>query len=136
MWCFRVGSTFGGTGFSAFGGFWLSYAVILIPGFGISSAFGDDIIHFHRAIGVYLSAWLVFTVIFTLACIRTNAGVLSAFIFLSITFVAEVIYNFTLTNVFIKFAGVTGLMTAMSVFYCLAATLLTPDLSPISLPLW
>src|SRR2546430_2373480 len=98
MWCYKVGSTFGGTGFSAFGGFWLSYAVITVPGFGIQSAFGNDLDQFHHAVGVYLIAWLIFTIIFTLACIRTNAGVLAAFIFLTITFVAEIIYNFSPTS--------------------------------------
>ncbi|CAG8633701.1 3120_t:CDS:2, partial [Acaulospora colombiana] len=40
MWEFKVGNTFGGTGFGAFGGFWASYGVIYIPAFGIQEAFG------------------------------------------------------------------------------------------------
>src|ERR1051326_9153773 len=106
MWCFRVGSTFGGTGFGAFGGFWLSYGAIFIPAFGIRDAFGNDNTQFQNAIGIYLLAWTVFTVIFTLACMRTNAPLLGAFIFLSITLSAETIYNFYPNNpnseVFIK----------------------------------
>ncbi|CAJ0768541.1 16785_t:CDS:2, partial [Entrophospora sp. SA101] len=39
MWEFRVGNTFGGTGFSAFGGFWTSFGALYIPSFGIEKAF-------------------------------------------------------------------------------------------------
>lgn len=137
MWEFKVGNTFGGTGFSAFGGFWASYGVIFIPAFGIIDAFKGDNEQLHNALAVYCLAWLIFTIIFTLACLRTSVGVLSAFVFLTITFVSETIYHFAPEHtVFIKFAGVTGLMTSVTVWYCLAAVLLTPDLSPISLPLW
>jgi len=131
MWEFKVGNTFGGTGFSAFGGFWSAYGTIL-------HYFADDVSsdQYHNTMGVFCLAWLTFTFIFTLACLRTNMGVLSAFVFLTITFTNEVIYHFTVTNVFIKIAGVFGVMTCTAVWYCLGATLLTPDLSPISLPLW
>lgn len=33
MWEFKVGNTFGATGFSAFGGFWASYGIMYIPSF-------------------------------------------------------------------------------------------------------
>lgn len=38
MWEFATGNTFGGTALSSYGGFWLSYAVILTP--GVSTASG------------------------------------------------------------------------------------------------
>lgn len=131
MWEFKVGNTFGGTGFSAFGGFWASYGTIL-------HVFGDTVNtdQFHNTMGVFCSAWLVFTFIFTLACIRTNLGVLSAFVFLTIAFLGEVIFHFSRAAIFIKLAGVFGLLCSSTVWYCLGAVLLTPDLSPISLPLW
>jgi succinate-acetate transporter protein len=31
MWEFGVGNTFGATVFSSYGGFWISYAIILFP---------------------------------------------------------------------------------------------------------
>uniref|UniRef100_A0A1D1ZED7 Glyoxylate pathway regulator n=1 Tax=Anthurium amnicola TaxID=1678845 RepID=A0A1D1ZED7_9ARAE len=133
MWEFRVGNTFGGTGFSAFGGFWASYALIL-------QEYIDKPIdqQFHRTVGIFCLVWLIFTFIFTLACIRTNMGVLSAFVFLTLSIAGEVIYHLTDgdTDFFIKLAGGTGLACSFSVWYCLAGVLLTPDLSPISLPLW
>ncbi|RIA93361.1 hypothetical protein C1645_819434 [Glomus cerebriforme] len=141
MWEFKVGNTFGGTGFSAFGGFWASLGVIFIPSFGILDAFrdGDNFkeAEFHNAMAVFTLAWLIFTIIFTIACIRTSVGVLSAFVFLTMTFANEVIYHFTGgVDLFIKAAGISGLLCSGAVWYCLGATFLTPDLSPISLPLW
>lgn len=32
MWEFACGNTFGGTALSSYGGFWLSYAIIITPG--------------------------------------------------------------------------------------------------------
>lgn len=155
MWEFKVGNTFGGTGFGAFGGFWASYGVIYIPAFGIQEAFGvktdlttgsivplnstaeSAVTQFHNALAVYCLAWLIFTFIFTLACIRTNLAVLGAFVFLTMSFGFEVIYHFDPTaTFFIKGAGVLGMLCSTCVYYCLAGLLLTPDLSPISLPLW
>lgn len=159
MWEFKVGNTFGGTGFSAFGGFWASYGVIFIPAFGIQQAFGftfndktgmlqpptlannpnatDLIYQYHSALAIYLLAWLIFTFIFTLACVRTNAGVLGAFVALTLSFGFEVIYHFFPgSEALIKISGVFGIICSIFVYYCLAGVLLTPDLSPISLPLW
>nr|CAG8501117.1 10256_t:CDS:2 [Entrophospora candida] len=156
MWEFRVGNTFGGTGFSAFGGFWTSFGALYIPSFGIEKAFEkhfysvNNILDpsnstlqwdpntdsvYNNALGLYCVAWLIFTFIFTLACIRTSVGVLSAFVFLTFTFLALSIGHFTLNNSFIKAGGILGLITSCIVWYCTAAVLLTPDLSPIGLPL-
>lgn len=150
MWEFKVGNTFGGTGFSAFGGFWGSLGALYIPGFGIQDAFRENYqaIYgansvwnpntdpvYNNALGTYCLAWFIFTSIFTAACMRTNIGVLGAFIFLSLTFMALTIAHFALSDLFLKASGILGLITSVFVWYCTAATLLTPDLSPISLPL-
>jgi succinate-acetate transporter protein len=37
MWEYACGNTFGGTAFSSYGGFWLSYAVILTPAVSTAS---------------------------------------------------------------------------------------------------
>ncbi|CAG8710789.1 6064_t:CDS:2 [Cetraspora pellucida] len=143
MWEYRVGNTFGGTGFSAFGGFWASLGAIYIPGFGIQEAYGFMPVSRNATID---STGLCtqncgytpgVTFIFTLACLRTNAGVLGAFVALTIAFASDTIYHLTPTNtIFLKVGAIFELITSMTVFYCLAAVLLTPDLSPISLPLY
>uniref|UniRef100_A0A1D1ZDY0 Ammonia transport outward protein 2 n=1 Tax=Anthurium amnicola TaxID=1678845 RepID=A0A1D1ZDY0_9ARAE len=141
MWEMRVGNTFGATGFSAFGGFWASYGVIFIPSFNVNQAFVDangvfQETQYHNALAVYSIAWTIFTFIFTLACIRTSGAVLTAFVLLTIVFLFETIYHFTMVQLFINLAGIIGIVTSMVVWYCFAGVLLTPDLSPISLPLY
>ncbi|CAG8445466.1 16743_t:CDS:2 [Cetraspora pellucida] len=142
MWEYRVGNTFGGTGFSAFGGFWASLGAIYIPGFGIQEAYGfmpvsrnatinsaglciqncdytpggiyaatdsDLFNQYHNALAIYNASWLIckFTFIFTLACLRTNAGVLGAFVALTIAFASDTIYHLTPTNtIFLKVGAI------------------------------
>src|SRR5437764_3418944 len=67
MWEFRTGNTFGATAFTSYGAFWLSFAVIFIPGSGILAAFipkggtAPDPAILHPALGVYLLGWTIFT---------------------------------------------------------------------------
>jgi succinate-acetate transporter protein len=50
-----TGNTFGATALSSYGGFWLSYAILLTPGgFEISNAYAGDTTKFQIAIGFYL----------------------------------------------------------------------------------
>lgn len=136
MWEFKVGNTFGGTGFGAFGGFWASFGVLYIPGFGIEAAYNNEDGQYNNALAVYCLAWTFFTFIFTLACIRTNMAVLSAFILLTGVFMSLTAFHFTGIDTFQAIAGVTGVITSLIVWYAFAGVLLTPDLSPVSLPLW
>lgn len=141
MWEMRVGNTFGATGFGAFGGFWASYGVIFMPAFNIEQAFTDSngvfqSTQYHNALGVFCIAWTIFTFLFTLACIRTSGAVLTAFILLTVVFVFETIYHFTMVQLFMNLAGIFGIITSLVVWYCFAGVLLTPDLSPIKLPLY
>jgi uncharacterized protein len=52
-----VGNTFGATALSSYGGFWLSFAIVLTPGgFGIVSAIEDKggVAAFHNSFGFFL----------------------------------------------------------------------------------
>jgi len=60
MWEFAAGNTFGSTAFSSYGGFWISFGVLLTPGFGITTALADDL---NSALALYLSTWFIFTFI-------------------------------------------------------------------------
>ncbi|ODQ78665.1 hypothetical protein BABINDRAFT_162370 [Babjeviella inositovora NRRL Y-12698] len=59
MWCLIVENTFGGTVFSCFGGFWCSYAFILIKPLALADAYATTK-EFENAIGLYLMAWAIF----------------------------------------------------------------------------
>lgn len=44
-----------------FGGFWMSYATILIPGSGIAAAYESNPVEFNNAVGLYLFMWFIIT---------------------------------------------------------------------------
>ena len=49
------GNTFGATALSSYGGFWLSFAIILTPGgFGIASSYGGETDEFYHAFGFFV----------------------------------------------------------------------------------
>jgi succinate-acetate transporter protein len=67
MWEFAAGNTFGATAFSGYGAFWLSYALILIPGTGILTSYGDNADELAKAISFFLFSWFIFT--FLMLCV-------------------------------------------------------------------
>jgi succinate-acetate transporter protein len=127
MWEFRAGNTFGATAFSSYGAFWLSFAVLFIPGFGVGfgttsgpSATG--------ALGYYLIAWAIFTGFMTIGALQTNGATASVFILLTITYILLAIgawggqgFGKGLTAV----GGWVGILTAIAAWYTAAAGVLT-----------
>ena len=98
-----AGTTFVAAFLTAYGAFWLGYTAIQVyvaphivaqvmsagAGTGASQAAlgaqaGHDVV---QALGVFLIAWLVVTVIFTVASLGTNAVTLGAFLLLDLTIV-------------------------------------------------
>lgn len=70
-------SQFGATVFPSYGAFNLSYAMIYLPGSGIltsytDSATGELNAQFPQALAIYLWAWFILTVIFTIAAMRSS----------------------------------------------------------------
>ncbi|TFK65957.1 hypothetical protein BDN72DRAFT_173356 [Pluteus cervinus] len=61
MWEFPRGNVFGGTAFTSYGAFWMSYATILIPGSGIVAAYTDAPGELSSALGIYLITWMLVT---------------------------------------------------------------------------
>lgn len=58
-----VGNTFGATALSSYGGFWISFAIILTPGgFEIESGLAaKSEATFLNSFGLYLMGWFIFT---------------------------------------------------------------------------
>ncbi|KAL4799452.1 GPR1/FUN34/yaaH family-domain-containing protein [Aspergillus venezuelensis] len=74
---FVTGNTFGATVFTSYGAFNLSYAMIYLPGSGIIAAYTDPITNtptseFKEAVAIYLWVWLIVTVIYTVAAMRST----------------------------------------------------------------
>src|SRR5271156_5595009 len=67
---FISGNTFGATVFPSYGAFNLSYAMIYLPGSGILASYTDKATgelneQFPQALAIYIWAWFILTVIYT-----------------------------------------------------------------------
>ncbi|KLO17883.1 hypothetical protein SCHPADRAFT_867515 [Schizopora paradoxa] len=138
MWEFAAGNTFGATAFSSYGGFWLSYAAIFIPNSGILAAYSETTTESQLgdAIGFYLAVWFIFTFCMLIGSLRSNAGLISLFFFLTLTFMFLTIAQYKPENIKIqKAGGGFGIVTAFIAYYCAAANLYSRESSFVSLPL-
>lgn len=88
MWEMAVGNTFGATALSSYGGFWLSFAIILTPGgFEIEdllTAKGNG--PFYNSFGLYLMGWWIFTTILLICTLRSTVAFFLLFFTLDLAF--------------------------------------------------
>jgi len=134
MWEFACGNTFGATAFSSYGGFWISFALIFIPGTGILDAYAGKGTELDSALGIYLITWFVFTFIMFIATHKSSVALSSVFFFLFITFALLAAGAFTGNVTINKAGGAFGIVTAMCAYYTGAAGLYTAEASYIHLP--
>ncbi|KZT24297.1 hypothetical protein NEOLEDRAFT_1170149 [Neolentinus lepideus HHB14362 ss-1] len=117
MWEFAAGNTFGATAFSSYGAFWMSYATILIPNSGILAAYGDNTKELDNALGIYLTAWFIFTFLMFLGSLRKSLGMISLFGSLTVTFILLAAGNFAQSTGTTKAGGAMGAITAFIAYY-------------------
>ncbi|KFX88798.1 hypothetical protein O988_08901 [Pseudogymnoascus sp. VKM F-3808] len=128
MWEMAVGNTFGATALSSYGGFWLSFAIILTPGgFAIGAAY-EDKDDFNHAIGFYLAGWFIFTTILLICTLRSTVAFFLLFFTLDLAFLFLAIGHLQLQDAgegkprvtqvgCIKAGGVFGLLAAFLAWY-------------------
>jgi succinate-acetate transporter protein len=121
-----VGNTFGATALSSYGGFWISFAIVLTPGgFDIQAAYAgatagpDD---FTNAFGLFLIAWFIFTTIILLCTLRSTVAFFLLFFFLDMAFLLLGIGYLDATDGVpavntIKAGGYFGLFAAFMAWY-------------------
>lgn len=89
MWEMAIGNTFGATALSSYGGFWISFGVILTPGFDIVASYTDKTTGastFSNVFAIYLWGWFIFTTLLTLLTLRSTIAFASLFIVLDMAF--------------------------------------------------
>jgi len=131
---FVCGNTFAATAFSSYGGFWFSFGTLYIPQFGVVDAYGTDTAGLDNALGIYLSAWGIVTLIFLIACLRSSIALISLFFFLDVTFWLLAAGFFSGVENVTKAGGAFGILTAAIAGYTALAGLLTKDTSYFLLP--
>ncbi len=118
IWEFRTGNTFGSTTFCSFGAFWISFYILLH--IGAADIPKNELF---SAVGLYLWAWAIFTLLLLVAALRTTGAVVVVLLLLLVTFILLAIGNSalagttSLTNSTIKIGGWVGLATAIAAWY-------------------
>jgi uncharacterized protein len=111
-----IGNTFGATALSSYGGFWISYAIILTPGgFQIIATYtADNGTTLDTAIGFYLAGWFIFTTLLLICTLRSTVAFFLLFFFLDLAFLFLMVAKF-------RPAEATNLTTAGGYFGLFAA---------------
>ncbi|KAJ6110624.1 hypothetical protein N7486_002859 [Penicillium sp. IBT 16267x] len=124
MWEMAVGNTFGATALSSYGGFWLSFAVVLTPGgFQIVESLGGASGHnFNYSFGLYLMGWFIFTTILVFCTLKSTVAFFLLFFFLDMTFLLLGIGYLqgggaAPDTKIIKAGGMFGLLAAFAAWY-------------------
>lgn len=141
---FVRGETFGCVAFTSYGTFWMAFAVMYIPWFNIIDAYGTHA-EFQMALGHYLMgkivlnwltlAWLLFTLVMTIANIRSSLTFLGMFISLSATIFVLAIANYSGGDVnCTKVGGYLGLIASSFAWYNGASLVWNTENSWITLP--
>jgi len=124
MWEMAVGNTFGATALSSYGGFWISFAIVLTPGgFQIVDAYAaNNGTTFNYAFGFFLFGWFIFTFMLLICTLRSTVAFFLLFFFLDMAFLLLAIgYILPVAGApntpIIKAGGYFGLFAAFMAWY-------------------
>ncbi|GAA5876555.1 hypothetical protein JCM3774_003137 [Rhodotorula dairenensis] len=125
------GNTFGATVFCSYGAFNMTYAALYLPAFGVAQAYtladGSLSSEFTQAIGLYLIMWMMVTIFFMIAALRTTLAVFSTLFFTALTFLVLAIQNFTGNDSARIVGGVFGLCASACSWWGAASALWGPE---------
>lgn len=117
---FLRGETFPGLVFTAYAGFWLSYALLVqwfLP--AVVNAGGDAA----AITGMFLLAWAIFSSYMLLAAVRTNLTTVVIFALLSAVFYLASLGSFLDRPGLSEFAGYVLILDAIAALYASAAVI-------------
>ncbi|TFK35114.1 FUN34 transmembrane protein [Crucibulum laeve] len=123
MWEFPRGNVFGATFFSLYGAFWMSYALILIPVFGIATSYNNGN-EFNNAFGLYLMVWFMLSFFLLLTVIRRNISFSVMLGSWALAYLLLAISNFNVTHRDGKAGGAFSFVTAIVGFYIATSQLM------------
>lgn len=118
-----VGNTFGATALSSYGGFWISYAIVLTPGFAVLANYKEEA-DVASVLGFFLTGWFIFTFILLLLTLRSTVMFFLLFLTLDLAFLFLATAEFAGSNGnataslgLQKAGGVFGLFAAFLAWY-------------------
>jgi uncharacterized protein len=125
---FRQGNTFGATAFCSYAGFWMAFAVIILPPTGVLAALAAAKA-VSQGVGVFLLGWTIFTGLMLIATFRTSGALIVVFALLFLTFLTLTIGwlggigSGTFTT-WVQIGGWLGIVTAIAAWYTALAGIL------------
>ncbi|KAJ5108240.1 hypothetical protein N7456_004915 [Penicillium angulare] len=136
---FITGNTFGATVFSSYAAFNLSYAMIYLPGTGILAAYTEATTgavdpSFNQAVAIYLWAWVIVTVVFTIAAMRSSWVLFIDLFFLDICLVLLACGFMVNINGLLTAGYCFGLAVSFLSYWAGCAGLWGGGVTPIKLP--
>lgn len=114
------GNTFGATALSSYGGFWIAYALLLLPQFHALDPYAE-VKQTNDVLGFFLTGWFIFTFLLLLCTLRSTVMFFSLFFTLDLAFLFLACENYATSMG--KEKAADGLRTAGGVFGILAAFL-------------
>jgi uncharacterized protein len=125
---FRQGNTFGATAFCSYAGFWMAFAVIILPPTGVAASLlkANSL---SQGVGVFLLGWTIFTGLMLIATLRISGALVAVFALLFLTFLALTIgwLAGVGTGTFTTWVGIggwLGIITAIAAWYTALAGVL------------
>lgn len=135
MWAFPRGNTYAATIYSLYGAFWISYAMLLIPGTGIVDSY-QTTEELNSAVGIYFMMWMALTVILLIGSLKRHMAFIGFFVALFLFFVLLGSGIFRGNDSLYKAGGAFGILASVIAFYMGLSKLLASDGKGIaSLPL-
>ncbi|RDW63335.1 putative ADY2 [Coleophoma cylindrospora] len=138
---FISGNTFGATVFPSYGAFNLSYAMIYLPGSGILAAYTDKATgelnaQFPNALAMYIWAWFILTVIFTIAAVRSSWVLFLDLLFLDLVLLL-LACGYMLNIPKLETAGsALGFVVAFLSYWAGVAGLFANGITPFNIPVF
>jgi hypothetical protein len=124
MWEFVAGNTFGATALSSYGGFWISFGIILTPGgfHIIETLEAKGVDQFYNSFGFFLIAWFIFTTMLVILTLRSTLAFFLLFFILDIAFalLAAGYFNYDANGpneTCIKAGGYFGIVASFLAWY-------------------
>ncbi len=131
VWEFRNSNTFGAVAFCSYGSFWISLYILLH-----TSVTAIPKAESGAAIGLFLWAWSIFTLIMLVASLRTTAAVAFTILLLEITFILLAIGFSGTSSGTIHLGGYFGIATALAAWYVVAAAVINATWGKTMLPVF
>lgn len=147
MWEFAAGNTFAATTFTSYGGFYLSFAITLLPASGVQAAYLVDktgallvgaallkgYAELGNAIAVWLLSWMILSFIFVLGSFKSNVIIVGMFACTFFQFLFQAVGYMNYANHIVTgsakwfhVAGWFGCGTAGFAFYIAFAAMIAP----------